>query len=383
MAIGIAVAPVIPHAGIILTSFVVCILLSWLLRRWALVQSMGILLCFFFMGMLVGQRAERSYNHQRELQLQTEKRPFFSMERVKQRCLDYRQEMLYRYKTPSTDKDEYAVLAAMTLGDKSALTKELRETYSKTGASHILALSGLHLGMIYLLLFRLTLGRKRFWVSQVIIILCIWAFAFLTGLSTSVVRSATMISIYALFSVGGRQRSPVNILCFTAILMLLVNPDALFDIGFQLSFSAVFAILLLMPLFESFFPENYFEGRPFQRYIYNMVGLSVAAQIGVAPLIAYHFGRFSVYFLLTNFIVIPAATVILYGALCVVLIPSLAPVLSAVVGILNKALGWVSQMPCASIDGLHPSVLQICLLYVVFACVYFALRTLQRVPPIT
>lgn len=383
MAIGIAVAPVIPHAGIILTSFVVCILLSWLLRRWALVQSMGILLSFFFMGMLVGQRAERSYSHQRELQLQTEKRPFFSMERVKQRCLDYRQEMLYRYKTPSTEEDEYAVLAAMTLGDKSALTKELRETYSKTGASHILALSGLHLGMIYLLLFRLTLGRKRFWVSQVIIILCIWAFAFLTGLSTSVVRSATMISIYALFSVGGRQRSPVNILCFTAILMLLVNPDALFDIGFQLSFSAVFAILLLMPLFESFFPENYFEGRPFQRYIYNMVGLSVAAQIGVAPLIAYHFGRFSVYFLLTNFIVIPAATVILYGALCVVLIPSLAPVLSAVVGILNKALGWVSQMPCASIDGLHPSVLQICLLYVVFACVYFALRTLQRVPPIT
>lgn len=383
MAIGIAVAPVILHAGIILTSFVVCILLSWLLRRWALVQSMGILLCFFCMGMLVGQRAERSYSHQRELQLQTEKRPFFSMERVKQRCLDYRQEMLYRYKTPSTEDDEYAVLAAMTLGDKSALTKELRETYSKTGASHILALSGLHLGMIYLLLFRLTLGRKRFWVSQVIIILCIWAFAFLTGLSTSVVRSATMISIYALFSVGGRQRSPVNILCFTAILMLLVNPDALFDIGFQLSFSAVFAILLLMPLFESFFPENYFLGRPLQRYIYNMVGLSVAAQIGVAPLIAYHFGRFSVYFLLTNFIVIPAATVILYGALCVVLIPSLAPVLSAVVGILNKALGWVSQMPCASIDGLHPSVLQICLLYVVFACVYFALRTLQRVPPIT
>jgi competence protein ComEC len=114
-----------------------------------------------------------------------------------------------------------------------------------------------------------------------------------------------------------------------------------------------------------------------------MVGLSVAAQIGVAPLIAYYFGRFSTYFLLTNFIVIPAATIILYGALLVVLVPSLAPVLLGFVGILNKALGWISQMPCASIDGLHPSVLQICLLYVVFACIYFSLRTLQRVPPIT
>jgi competence protein ComEC len=305
------------------------------------------------------------------------------MERVQQRCLDYRQELLDRYRTQTAEEEQFAVLAAMTLGDKSALTKELRETYSVTGASHILALSGLHLGIIYLLLFRLTLGRRRSWLSQVIIILSIWAFAFLTGLSTSVIRSATMISIYALFSVGGRHRSPVNILCFTAIVMLLVNPASLFDIGFQLSFSAVLAILLLMPLFESFFPEHYFEGRPLQHYIYNMVGLSVAAQIGVAPLIAFYFGRFSTYFLLTNFIVIPAATMILYGALLVVMIPSLAPVLLGFVGILNKALGWVSQMPCASIDGLHPSVLQICLLYVVFFCVYFSLRILQRVPPIT
>lgn len=383
MAIGIIAAPMIPIVRIVMLAFVACILLTWLLRRWDLVQSIGVLLCFFWMGMLVGQNVERPYRYQRKVELPTEKRSFSRMERVQQRCLDYRQKLLDRYRTQTAEEEQFAVLAAMTLGDKSALTKELRETYSVTGASHILALSGLHLGIIYLLLFRLTLGRRRSWLSQVVIILSIWAFAFLTGLSTSVIRSATMISIYALFSVGGRHRSPVNILCFTAIVMLLVNPASLFDIGFQLSFSAVLAILLLMPLFESFFPEHYFEGRPLQHYIYNMVGLSVAAQIGVAPLIAFYFGRFSTYFLLTNFIVIPAATMILYGALLVMMIPSLAPVLLGFVGILNKALGWVSQMPCASIDGLHPSVLQICLLYVVFFCVYFSLRILQRVPPIT
>jgi competence protein ComEC len=382
MAIGIIVAPVIPHAGIIMTSLIVCILMAWLLHRWALVQSMAVLLCFFLMGMLVGQRAERPHRHQRKVPSLTAQRPLSRMERVQKRCLDYRQTLLDRYRTSSSD-DEYAVLAAMTLGDKSALTKELRETYSKTGASHILALSGLHLGIIYLLLFRLTLGRRRFWLSQVAIILSIWAFAFLTGLSTSVVRSATMISIYALFSVGGRHRSPVNILCFTAIVMLLVNPASLFDIGFQLSFSAVLAILLLMPLFESFFPENYLVKHPIVRYIYNMVGVSVAAQIGVAPLIAYHFGRFSTYFLLTNFLVIPAATIILYGALLVVLLPSCGSALLWIVGLLNKALGWISQMPCSSINGLHPSVLQVCLLYIVFFCFYFSLRTLQRVKPIT
>ena len=383
MAIGIIAAPMIPIVRIVMLAFVACILLTWLLRRWDFVQSIGVLLCFFWMGMLVGQNVERPYRYQRKVELPTEKRSFSHMERVQQRCLVYRQELLDRYRTQTAEEEQFAVLAAMTLGDKSALTKELRETYSVTGASHILALSGLHLGIIYLLLFRLTLGRRRSWLSQVVIILSIWAFAFLTGLSTSVIRSATMISIYALFSVGGRHRSPVNILCFTAIVMLLVNPASLFDIGFQLSFSAVLAILLLMPLFESFFPEHYFEGRPLQHYVYNMVGLSVAAQIGVAPLIAFYFGRFSTYFLLTNFIVIPAATMILYGALLVLMIPSLAPVLLGFVGILNKALGWVSQMPCASIDGLHPSVLQICLLYVVFFCVYFSLRILQRVPPIT
>jgi competence protein ComEC len=164
---------------------------------------------------------------------------------------------------------------------------------------------------------------------------------------------------------------------------LLVNPSSLYDVGFQMSFSAVLAILLLMPLFESFFPENYFVGRPVQRYIYNMVALSVAAQIGVAPLIAYYFGRFSTYFLLTNFIVIPVATVILYGALLVVAFPSFSSIILWIVGMLNKALGWISQMPCASIDGLHPSVFQICLLYIAFFCIYFSLRTLQRVPPIT
>lgn len=444
--VGIMTAPLIPYLWVSVSAFLICILLTWLLGRWAYLQSIGVLSCFLLLGMIVGQKDEvplhddcytdavvfsepiekpktiavdlllpeegqrvRCYlwkdERSRELQLgenilirhvtggfvRSSDWTFGGegcdklsrLQRLQLRFLHYRHHLLNRYRTKTADDEQYAVLAAMTLGDKSALTKDLKEKYSVTGASHILALSGLHLGIIYFLLFRLTLGRRHFWFSQVVIILSIWAFAFLTGLSTSVVRSATMISIYALFSVAGRHRSPVNLLCFTAIVMLLVNPASLYDVGFQLSFSAVLAILLLMPLFESFFPENYFVGRPIQRYIYNMVGLSFAAQIGVAPLIAYHFGRFSTYFLLTNFLVIPAATMILYGALLVVVVPSLAPALFWVVGLLNKALGWISQMPCSSIDGLHPSVLQICLLYVVFFCFYFSLRTLQRVKPIT
>ena len=446
LVIGILLASMLSEMWVLFTFFCGSVLLAWLLGRWSMAQSLSILSCFFWLGMLVGQSNERPLSddypveavvfsepsekpktiavelllpeesrrvrcylwkdeRSRQLQLGSNLlvnhpdsgfvrskdwafggdgyKKLSKIQRIQLRFLYYRHRLLSRYRTQSSDDEQYAVLAAMTLGDKSALTKELRETYSVTGASHVLALSGLHLSIIYLLLFRLTFGRRRFLFSQIAIILSIWAFAFLTGLSTSVVRSATMISVYALFSVAGRHRSPVNLLCFTAIVMLLVSPSSLYDIGFQLSFSAVLAILLLMPLFESFFPENYLVKHPIVRYIYNMVGVSVAAQIGVAPLIAYHFGRFSTYFLLTNFLVIPAATIILYGALLVVLLPSCGSALLWIVGLLNKALGWISQMPCSSINGMHPSVLQVCLLYIVFFCFYFSLRTLQRVKPIT
>ena len=446
LVIGILLASMLSEMWVLFTFFCGSVLLAWLLGRWSMAQSLSVLSCFFWLGMLVGQSNERPLSddypveavvfsepsekpktvavdlllpeesrrvrcylwkdeRSRQLQLGSNLlvnhpdsgfvrskdwafggdgyKKLSKIQRIQLRFLHYRHRLLSRYRAQSSDDEQYAVLAAMTLGDKSALTKELRETYSVTGASHVLALSGLHLSIIYLLLFRLTFGRRRFLFSQIAIILSIWAFAFLTGLSTSVVRSATMISVYALFSVAGRHRSPVNLLCFTAIVMLLVSPSSLYDIGFQLSFSAVLAILLLMPLFESFFPENYLVKHPVVRYIYNMVGVSVAAQIGVAPLIAYHFGRFSTYFLLTNFLVIPAATIILYGALLVVLLPSCGSALLWIVGLLNKALGWISQMPCSSINGLHPSVLQVCLLYIVFFCFYFSLRTLQRVKPIT
>ena len=296
------------------------------------------------------------------------------IDRMRLRFLQMRQNLLSRYQRLNSEEDVYGVLAAMTLGDKSALTPEVRETYSVTGASHVLALSGLHLGIIYMLLTRLTFGRRRFWLGQVVLIAGIWAFAFLTGLSPSIVRSATMLSVYAVFSVGGRGGSSLNLLAFAAMLILLVNPTALFDIGFQLSFMAVLSILLLMPMVEQFWPAKSW----WHRWLRGMVGVSVAAQLGVAPLVAYYFGRFPTYFLLTNFIVIPAVTAVLYGALLAVFVPQLGSLLVALIQILNKALGWIAQLPCSSIDGLHPSVFRVCMLYVLLAVIYLIILYLSR-----
>ena len=295
------------------------------------------------------------------------------LERTKLYFLRLRTRLLKRLAVDESSEDQYAVVAAMALGDKSALTKELKEVYAVTGASHVLALSGLHLGIIYTLLSLLIIGRRWQMVSQMLIVLCIWAFVFLVGMSTSVVRSATMLTVYALLSLGYRDKMTVNTLAFTAIVMLMVHPLSLYDVGFQMSFMAVFAILVLMPLLEGLFPTEYLLSHQTVRWLWSMVAVSVSAQIGVAPLIAYYFGRFSTFFLLTNFIVIPAATLILWLSPVVLLFPSLAYLLLYIVKCLNTVLGQMAAWPGASIEALHPTVLQTVMIYVVILCITYIL----------
>lgn len=295
------------------------------------------------------------------------------LERTKLYFLRLRTRLLKRLAVDESSGDQYAVVAAMALGDKSALTKELKEVYAATGVSHVLALSGLHLGIIYTLLSLLIIGRRWQMVSQMLIVLCIWAFVFLVGMSTSVVRSATMLTVYALLSLGYRDKMTVNTLAFTAIVMLMVHPLSLYDVGFQMSFMAVLAILVFMPLLEGLFPTEYLLTHQSVRWLWSMVAVSVSAQIGVAPLIAYYFGRFSTFFLLTNFIVIPAATLILWLSPVVLLFPSLAYLLLYIVKCLNTVLGQMAAWPGASIEALHPTVLQTVMIYVVILCITYIL----------
>ena len=277
--------------------------------------------------------------------------------------------------------EAYAVVAAMALGDKSALTQELRDIYAITGASHILALSGLHLSIIFMLLTLLFGGSRFFTFSpfHFFTLSAIWSFVFLVGMPVSVVRSATMLTVYALLSLGHRDKMSVNTLAFTALLVLIVSPLSLFDIGFQMSYLSVFAILLIVPLSERLFPVGYLMTHRVIRWLWGMVAVSCAAQIGVAPLVAYYFGRLPVYFLLTNFIVIPAATLILWLSPLVFLFPSLAYLLLYIVSVLNTLLSTIASIPGASIDGLHPTKLQTTMTYVVIvACYLLAFRFSRR-----
>jgi len=364
---GIVLARYLVIPFVLFPLFVFVVLSAFCLWRYEHLQSAVISLCFVVLGALLMQRAQQESPHPSRL------------DRSKTYFLAQRTKLLDRLSESGVDGSVYAVVAAMALGDKSQLTKELKDTYAVSGASHILALSGLHLGIIYTLL-SLLLSRRRWQVvSQVVIIICIWLFVLLVGMSASVVRSAVMFTVYALLSLGHRNQMSVNTLAFAAILMLLLNPMSLFDVGFQMSFMAVLAILLFYPFFESVWSQPFLFNHRIFKWLWTMMAVSCAAQIGVAPLIAYYFGRFSNYFLLTNLLVVPAATLILYLSLLVLLIPSLAYLLIYIVDALNCLLTGIATLPGASIEGLHPTLLQVLMTYVIIGAVYLLL--IRRTSP--
>ena len=300
-------------------------------------------------------------------------------DRLRWRFLTWRHQLLEHFRQRQMDEDAYGVIAAMTLGDKTTLSQELKDTYSRVGASHILALSGLHLMIIYGVI-SLVIGWHRYHMAtQVITVLAIWTFALLTGLSTSVVRSAFMISIYALLSVGYRGRMSVNTLAFVAIILLVVNPMSIYDLGFQLSFLSVLSILLIHPLINNLIKAHMQQQHRWLSTAWGLVTVSIAAQIGTAPLVAYQFGRFSTWFLLSNFIVIPMAWLLLNVTLLSIILSWWSWALKGLMAILvwlattlNHSLEWIAQLPMSSIEDINLSVVQVYLIYIIIGSIYVA-----------
>lgn len=367
IAIGLMAGMVAARYVVLLPLFpllVGLILIAFCLWRYAYLQSAVIILCFVVLGALLMQQAQQ------------EPPQVSKLERSRNYFLSQRARLLDRLSENGVDGNVYAVVAAMTLGDKSQLTKELRETYTVTGAAHVLALSGLHLSIIYTLLSLFFCSQRWQIVSQVLIVISIWLFVFLVGMSSSVVRSAVMLTVYALLSLGDRNRMSVNTLAFTAIIMLMVHPLSLFDIGFQLSFLAVLSILIWYPVFEGVIPQSFLMSHRLVRWLWSLLAVSCAAQLGTAPLIAYYFGRFSSLFLITNLVVLPFAPLIIYLTLAVLFIPSLAYILVYIVSALNGVLTFLASIPWVSIEALHPSILQIMMIYVIIAATYLLIDRL-------
>ena len=352
------------------------LLLAILLRRHPMGQSLTLAVAVFLLGATLSarQRVRQEASGMTVRQwVQKQKEPDANTMVGRSRLffLKQREKLLERYRQQGLEDDAYALVAAMTLGDKTAIDKDLRQTYNISGAAHVLALSGLHMGIIYAALTLLTFGRRRRVVTQALIVIALWAFVFLVGMPASAVRAAAMLSLYALLTLGYREKASINALAFTALVMLSISPYTLFDVGFQMSFLAVLSILVWTPVLNDWVSPALQRRWPPLRWAWGLTAVTLAAQFGVAPLIAYYFGRISTYFLLSSFVAIPAVTVIVWLALATLLIPGLTPVLTAVTNGLNACLDAISRLPGANIEGLHPTLLQVCLTYVLILCVYW------------
>lgn len=291
----------------------------------------------------------------------------------RQKSLECREQILSLYQGLGFQGDNFAVLSALTVGYKEELGEDIRESYSVSGASHVLALSGLHIGFLYALLC-ISLPRFGRWraavlLRTVLILLCLWAFAYFTGLSASVVRSVIMFSLLALSEWVRRENFSLNTLFAAAFFMLLVRPTWLFDVGFQLSVCAVAAILLIHPRIYRWFPEAHSR---LGRYLQGLVSISIAAQIGTAPLLLFYFSRFSIYFLLANILIIPLVSVIMYAAVVMLLLTPFFPLqtvlavgINRLIEVLNACVRWVEQLPHASLDGIWLYRLDVAGIYLV------------------
>lgn len=274
---------------------------------------------------------------------------------------ELRNTLLAPYHAKNEDKETVSVLSALTLGDVSGLPQQLKEDYSVAGASHILALSGSHLAVLYAileLLFSVCLYRWRAGriVGKTAIILIIWNFVFLAGCQPSIIRAAIMYTLLVLASFFSRKAVSLNSLAAAAFFMLLADPYSLFDVGFQLSFLAVMGIL--------FFNTTLYKRirTPYKtvNYFISVMTVSLAVQLISFPVVLYYFSAFPLYFLLTNLLVVPLSSVVLLLALAGFLIQFLFPGgaiagwiiegLYLLVRIQNEGVRWIAALPCASLS---------------------------------
>ena len=295
----------------------------------------------------------------------------------------YREKLMSVFKS-NLDSTHLAVVSAMILGDKQLISRNIKEDYSITGASHVLALSGLHLTILYgLLLFILSWCERvmprvfKRGMSELLILFILWSYVVLVGMSSSVVRSAVMLTIYSFVTLLNRDRLSVNTLALTAIIMLISNPYNLYDIGFQLSFISVWAILLFYPLIYELIPLKQKKSLVVVRWLWGMVAVSLAAQLGTAPLIAYYFGRISTVFAISSLIAVPSTMVIVSSSFCLLLL-SPFPSLSSFIGkficviteTLNTSLHWLASLTYASVENVHISILQLFIYYFMLMAVW-------------
>ncbi|MEP2936012.1 MAG: ComEC/Rec2 family competence protein [Gilvibacter sp.] len=278
-----------------------------------------------------------------------------------------------------------SVLKALLVGYKSDLDPTVKESFANAGVLHLLAVSGLHVGIVLLLVQRLFGFLKRLrngrYLLAFICLCAIWSFAAITGFSASVVRAAFMFSFFTIGSHIGRGHNSINSMLVSMLVMLCMDPFLLWQVGFQLSYSAVFFILWLYPKLVSLWVSKH----KILRSLWQLSCVSLTAQLGVLPLCLYYFNEFPTLFLLSNLVLVPmigtllSLGLILCSIQIIIPVPQIAfEILNLWVQTINRFALWIGKIDAAVIENIHVSQLQIGMLYMVFFASYLGLTSYRR-----
>lgn len=296
-----------------------------------------------------------------------------------------RQKLLAILAEKVNDREERSVIEALTLGYREELDPETKNYFANTGAMHVLAVSGLHVGLIYFILSFVFAGLKRLKIGSfalpALLISLLWLYAFITGFSPSVQRATVMFTFVI---IGDAIRRPVNIfnsLAASALVLMLINPDVIFDVGFQLSYLAVFGIVLIQPRLSALIsPKN-----KLIKAAWELFTVSVAAQLATFPLGLFYFNQTSNLFWASNFIVIPAATLLMWVtfpffvfSFLPLISDALAFILKWVTHLMILALKYLSELPFAVSDGIVIDTFQVWLIYGILAAALVFLFSKQK-----
>lgn len=281
---------------------------------------------------------------------------------------------------------EQGLAEALLIGYKNDLDKTLVQSYTNTGVVHVIAISGLHLGLIYWILLQLLkpLQRKKQakWLRVTLIISGLWLFSLLAGAQPSILRSAVMFSCIVIGESLSKKTSIYNSLALSAFLLLCYNPFWLWDVGFQLSYSAVLSIVIFMrPIYNWFYVKN-----KILDFIWKLNAVTISAQILTLPISVFHFHQIPVHFLITNLLAVPLSSVVLFGEiiLCAV---SFFPVVATFSGkilhwlifIMNSYIEGIEKLPYSLWDGLQISWIQTALLFLFIAAAGWWLMEKQKI----
>ena len=274
--------------------------------------------------------------------------------------INLRAKIMERFEVLFQDTRAIQIANALLLGQKKSLDRELSEAYATAGAMHVLAVSGLHVGIVYGFFFlwikpyRLERRRRILYLSG--IILLIWGYALLTGMSPSVMRAATMFSLMALAQMKSRSPSIFNAIALSALILLLYDPNLIYAVGFQLSYIALLGILLIQPFLVKIWQPKY----RILDYCWQISTVAVAAQLATFPLSAYYFHIFPSYFLISNLMAIPGAFLIMSIGVPFMLFsnisiigPSLAFLTERVIKQFNNLVLGIQYLPGSRLSGIY------------------------------